>query len=247
MSVVTTVSSRGPPVGDGRARRGHRPFCDRLGKLVSVKPEERRTPEIVGREHVCGLQLHQELLVLIYGIECGGPARKSSRRGAVKPTNVWPQPARLDCLQETELEEDAGDAATRHNERRSRLGGLHGLDVPPREMRQRSRSPRPSGGCLYRTGARGISARRARIVAPSARSPICHTFVLYTPRGYNAADMDQGSSSLSRTAFQATAHCLTGCAIGEILGMVIATALGWGERSLESPWPLLLHSSSDTR
>jgi C4-dicarboxylate transporter len=27
---------------------------------------------------------------------------------------------------------------------------------------------------------------------------------------------------------QATLHCLTGCAIGEILGMVIATALGWG-------------------
>lgn len=27
---------------------------------------------------------------------------------------------------------------------------------------------------------------------------------------------------------QATLHCLTGCAIGEILGMVIGTALGWG-------------------
>jgi hypothetical protein len=27
---------------------------------------------------------------------------------------------------------------------------------------------------------------------------------------------------------QATLHCLTGCAIGEVLGMVIATALGWG-------------------
>ena len=27
----------------------------------------------------------------------------------------------------------------------------------------------------------------------------------------------------------ATLHCLTGCAIGEILGMVIATALGWGD------------------
>ena len=33
--------------------------------------------------------------------------------------------------------------------------------------------------------------------------------------------------SLNRTAFQATVHCLTGCAIGEILGLVIATALGW--------------------
>lgn len=35
-------------------------------------------------------------------------------------------------------------------------------------------------------------------------------------------------SSLNRTAFSATAHCLTGCAIGEVLGMVIGTALGWG-------------------
>ena len=34
--------------------------------------------------------------------------------------------------------------------------------------------------------------------------------------------------SLNRSAVQATLHCLTGCAIGEVLGMVIATALGWG-------------------
>ena len=33
--------------------------------------------------------------------------------------------------------------------------------------------------------------------------------------------------SLNRLAFQATVHCLTGCAIGEVLGLVIATALGW--------------------
>ncbi|MFJ3121411.1 DUF4396 domain-containing protein [Streptomyces sp. NPDC086993] len=29
-------------------------------------------------------------------------------------------------------------------------------------------------------------------------------------------------------AAQATLHCLTGCAIGEILGMAIGTAFGWG-------------------
>jgi hypothetical protein len=34
--------------------------------------------------------------------------------------------------------------------------------------------------------------------------------------------------SLTRSAVDATLHCLTGCAIGEILGMVIATALSWG-------------------
>lgn len=36
------------------------------------------------------------------------------------------------------------------------------------------------------------------------------------------------SSELTRTAISATLHCLTGCAIGEVLGLVIATALGWG-------------------
>src|ERR687888_2589584 len=34
--------------------------------------------------------------------------------------------------------------------------------------------------------------------------------------------------SLNRSALSATTHCLTGCAIGEVLGMAIATALGWG-------------------
>jgi hypothetical protein len=36
-------------------------------------------------------------------------------------------------------------------------------------------------------------------------------------------------SSLNTAAFAATWHCLTGCAIGEVLGLVIATALGWGD------------------
>jgi hypothetical protein len=36
------------------------------------------------------------------------------------------------------------------------------------------------------------------------------------------------SPSLNRLAFSATVHCLSGCAIGEVLGMVIGTALGWG-------------------
>ncbi|MFF0436452.1 DUF4396 domain-containing protein [Streptomyces sp. NPDC004327] len=29
-------------------------------------------------------------------------------------------------------------------------------------------------------------------------------------------------------AAQATLHCLTGCAIGEVLGMIVGTAFGWG-------------------
>jgi hypothetical protein len=40
------------------------------------------------------------------------------------------------------------------------------------------------------------------------------------------------TESATRTSWamaaQATAHCLTGCAIGEVLGMIITTALGWG-------------------
>ena len=35
--------------------------------------------------------------------------------------------------------------------------------------------------------------------------------------------------SLTRISVVATAHCLTGCAIGEVLGMIIGTALGWGD------------------
>ena len=36
-----------------------------------------------------------------------------------------------------------------------------------------------------------------------------------------------GKASLNRVALSATVHCLSGCAIGEVAGMVIGTALGW--------------------
>jgi hypothetical protein len=35
--------------------------------------------------------------------------------------------------------------------------------------------------------------------------------------------------NLNRLAISATTHCLTGCAIGEVTGMIIATALGWSD------------------
>ena len=42
-------------------------------------------------------------------------------------------------------------------------------------------------------------------------------------------DHDHGpAGDLNRMAVSATLHCLTGCAIGEILGLVLATAFGWG-------------------
>jgi Domain of unknown function (DUF4396) len=43
--------------------------------------------------------------------------------------------------------------------------------------------------------------------------------------GYMVPAMD----STWRTAISATVHCLTGCAIGEVLGMVLATWWGWGD------------------
>jgi hypothetical protein len=35
--------------------------------------------------------------------------------------------------------------------------------------------------------------------------------------------------ALNRLAFSATVHCLTGCAIGEVVGMVLSTWWGWGD------------------
>jgi Domain of unknown function (DUF4396) len=36
-------------------------------------------------------------------------------------------------------------------------------------------------------------------------------------------------AELNRLAVSATTHCLTGCGIGEVLGLAIATVLGWGD------------------
>jgi uncharacterized protein DUF4396 len=60
----------------------------------------------------------------------------------------------------------------------------------------------------------------------------------YPRARYNEGDMphshgqEHASSherqGLNQLTFAATWHCLSGCAIGEVLGLVIATALGWG-------------------
>jgi hypothetical protein len=39
--------------------------------------------------------------------------------------------------------------------------------------------------------------------------------------------MEHEMPSTNQLALSATVHCLTGCAIGEVLGLVIATQLGW--------------------
>jgi hypothetical protein len=40
-------------------------------------------------------------------------------------------------------------------------------------------------------------------------------------------DMPTSGGALTAVALSATLHCLTGCAIGEVLGMIIGTALGF--------------------
>jgi hypothetical protein len=56
-----------------------------------------------------------------------------------------------------------------------------------------------------------------------------------SPHGHHMAHGEHGpghaASSLNHTALMATIHCLTGCTVGEVLGMVAGTALGW------SNWP----------
>jgi hypothetical protein len=47
-----------------------------------------------------------------------------------------------------------------------------------------------------------------------------------TDHAHHHEHHDAGAS-LTRVAISATLHCLTGCAIGEVLGMVLATWWGW--------------------
>lgn len=72
--------------------------------------------------------------------------------------------------------------------------------------------------------------------------------MVHTPQGYMVGDMDHAHAAPDhlghdrhapaaaaaaapgswRTAIAATLHCLTGCAVGEVLGMVLSTWWGWG-------------------
>lgn len=46
--------------------------------------------------------------------------------------------------------------------------------------------------------------------------------------GAHAAHAAHADQSLNALAVSATTHCLTGCVIGEVAGMAIGTAFGWG-------------------
>ena len=46
---------------------------------------------------------------------------------------------------------------------------------------------------------------------------------------HDHAELPASGGDLNRVALSATLHCLTGCAIGEVLGMIIGTALGFSD------------------
>src|ERR671910_303984 len=62
------------------------------------------------------------------------------------------------------------------------------------------------------------------------RSPSTSQEVVMTTHAHAAHQTAHavGLSSLTRLAATATFHCLIGCSIGEVLGLVLATWLGWG-------------------
>ena len=47
--------------------------------------------------------------------------------------------------------------------------------------------------------------------------------------GHEHHEMPTEGRALTRVSISATLHCLTGCAIGEVAGMAIGTALGWSD------------------
>jgi hypothetical protein len=56
-----------------------------------------------------------------------------------------------------------------------------------------------------------------------------------TTQAHHHHEMPTSGRALNEVALSATLHCLTGCAIGEVLGMIIGTALGfsgWGTVAL---------------
>jgi hypothetical protein len=64
--------------------------------------------------------------------------------------------------------------------------------------------------------------------APSTASPIRNHSVIFVEHDLSHSHTARAHApSLNMLALTATTHCLTGCAIGEVLGMVIGTAANW--------------------
>src|ERR687890_228794 len=77
----------------------------------------------------------------------------------------------------------------------------------------------------------------ARQVGTSSRNSLMEAHA-HAPRdhgGHQHHELPTSGPELTGVAVSATLHCLTGCAIGEIAGMAIGTALGfsdWGTVAL---------------
>ena len=94
--------------------------------------------------------------------------------------------------------------------------------------------PRPTGDAIRAAALAGIERWRCGRQARSATGgPSKPRRSSSAPTNRSTRRPDEGEAvhddgpSLDRLAARATTHCLTGCAIGEVLGLVIATQLGW--------------------
>lgn len=61
-----------------------------------------------------------------------------------------------------------------------------------------------------------------------------HHHESHTHHDHESHHVHHGDMNLNKMAASATLHCLTGCALGEVTGLIIGTALGW------SMWPTIM-------
>ena len=69
------------------------------------------------------------------------------------------------------------------------------------------------------------------------KMPFCNCEPETTTKAQDAccqARPTETDTNYYRLAASATAHCLTGCSIGEFIGLAIGVSLGW------SPWPIII-------
>ncbi len=60
-----------------------------------------------------------------------------------------------------------------------------------------------------------------------AQNTFLHAARDATGAGHDHHPHDAGGPGLNRLSVSATLHCMTGCVIGEVIGLAVATALGW--------------------
>ncbi|WP_260849435.1 DUF4396 domain-containing protein [Kocuria marina] len=63
---------------------------------------------------------------------------------------------------------------------------------------------------------------------PATTHPTDHSDSLSGHDMHDHAPSNPAGHDMSNMAASATLHCLTGCSIGEILGLILATVFGWG-------------------